>query len=125
MSATEPTQVIEQFVKFFNSADLDGLMDNLYEDDAVLVPAPGADVAKGKPAVRESLAQFLAMNGTMTIVGATAFANGDLALTHSQWKLDVPGQDTMEGTTAEIVRRQADGTWKYVVDNPWGGAILG
>jgi uncharacterized protein (TIGR02246 family) len=125
MSATEPAQVIEQFVKFFNSGDLDGLMDNLYEDDVVFVPAPGADIAQGKPAVRENLAGFLDLKGTMTILSGTAFQNGDLALTHAHWKLEVPGQDAIEATTAEVVRRQSDGSWKYVVDNPWGGAILG
>jgi hypothetical protein len=30
----------------------------------------------------------------------------------------------MEGTTAEVVRRQADGTWRYAIDNPWGGVVL-
>jgi len=35
------------------------------------------------------------------------------------------GAEAMEGVTAEIVRRQSDGTWKYLIDNPWGGAVLG
>ena len=26
----------------------------------------------------------------------------------------------MEGNGVEIVRRQADGTWKFIIDNPWG-----
>jgi ketosteroid isomerase-like protein len=26
----------------------------------------------------------------------------------------------MGATTAEVVRRQADGTWRYVIDNVWG-----
>lgn len=29
------------------------------------------------------------------------------------------------GATAEVVRRQADGSWKYVIDNPDGSALLG
>ena len=125
MGASEPTQVIEQFMKYFNSGDLDGLMDNCYEDDVVLVPAPGSEVATGKAAVREVLQGFLAMKGTMSLISAAGYPNGDIALTHSHWKLEVPGGDPMEATTAEIVRRQSDGTWKYVVDNPWGGAVIG
>ena len=125
MGATEPTQVIEQFMKYFNSADVDGLLDNVYEEDVVLVPAPGGDSISGKAAVREVLQGFLGMGGSMTLLGATAFQNGDIALTHSQWRLEVAGSDPMEATTAEVVRRQADGTWKYMIDNPWGGGVLG
>jgi len=124
MSANEPTQVIEVFAKLFNSGDMDGLMDTLYEDDVVLVPGPGAEVAKGKDAARAVLQEFLNLGGTITIEAAAAYEMGDIALTHSKWKLDVPGADAMTGTTAEIVRRQPDGSWKYVVDNPWGGAVL-
>src|SRR5204863_8928722 len=108
----------------FNSGDLDGLVDNLYEDDVILVPAPGSGTASGKEAVREPLQGFLGMAGTMSLISAAAFPNGDLALTHSHWKLDVPGGEPMAGTTAEVVRRQSDGTWRYVIDNPWGGAVL-
>ncbi len=28
----------------------------------------------------------------------------------------------LHGTTSELVRRQPDGTWKYVIDHPFGGA---
>ena len=31
----------------------------------------------------------------------------------------------MQGTTSDVLRRQADGTWLFVIDNPWGSAILG
>ena len=48
MGVTDPEQVIEQFIKFFNSGDLDGILAELYEDDAVLLSAPGAPVVSGK-----------------------------------------------------------------------------
>jgi ketosteroid isomerase-like protein len=123
MGASEPAQVIEDFIKLFNSGDLDGLLREMYEDEAVLVPSPGTSVS-GKAAIREVLQGFLAMGGTMSLVAATAMQNGDLALTHSKWRLDVPGGDPMASTTAEVVRRQSDGSWKYLIDNPWGGSVL-
>jgi ketosteroid isomerase-like protein len=124
MGATEPTQVIEHFVKLFNSGDLDGLLNELYEDDIVLQPGPGAPIVSGKAAVREVLQGFLAMGGTMSVLSAAAIPNGDLALTHSKWRLEVAGTDPMEAVTAEVVRRQRDGSWRYIIDNPFGGGIL-
>lgn len=123
MGASEPSQVIEHFVKLFNSRDAEGILD-LYEDDAVLLPGPGAPTVSGQAAVREELQGFLAMGGTMSVVGATAIVNGDLALTHSKWRLEVEGNEPMEATTAEVVRRQPDGSWRYIIDNPVGGAVL-
>jgi ketosteroid isomerase-like protein len=31
----------------------------------------------------------------------------------------------MEGTSTEVIRKQADGRWLFVIDNPWGVGILG
>jgi ketosteroid isomerase-like protein len=123
MGATEPEQVIEHFVKRFNSGDIDGILDELYEDGCVMVPALG-QTAVGKAAIREVLQGFLALNGTISVLGAAAARNGELALTHSKWRLDIPGGEPMQATTAEVVRLQPDGSWKYILDNPFGGAIL-
>lgn len=123
MAATEPEQVIHRFCELFNQGDLDGLIANMYEDDAVFIP-PGNTPVSGKAAVTEVLKGFLDLGGTLSILATTTIRNGDLALTHTRWRLDIPGADPMEHVTAEIVRRQPDGTWKYAVDNPWGGAIL-
>ncbi len=124
MAATNPEQVIEQFCSLFNAGDLDGLVNTLYEDDAVFFPSPTDAPVSGKAAVADSLKEYLATGGTVSVVDTTAVKNGDIALTHTHWRLDIPGGEAMEGVTAEIVRRQPDGTWKYVIDNPWGGAVL-
>jgi ketosteroid isomerase-like protein len=123
MGAKDPKQLHELFESYFNAKDLDALL-TLYEDDAVLVAAPGATV-QGTAAIREALEGFVAMNGTMTfIANADPIIAGDLGLMHGHWKLDVPGADAMEGTTAEVAHRGADGEWRYVLDNPWGSSVL-
>jgi ketosteroid isomerase-like protein len=124
MGASEPEQVIDIFCKLFNSKDLAGLIDNLYEDDAILIPEPGAAPVAGKAALTEVLKAFVETGGTISVISTKAVRSGDLALTHTHWRLDIPGADAMEAQTAEVVRRQPDGTWKYAIDNPWGTAVL-
>jgi ketosteroid isomerase-like protein len=124
MGASEPAHVIDVWIKLFNSGDLDGLMSELYEDGAVLQAAPGTPSASGKEAVRAVIEGFLALKGTMSLLASETVVTGDLALCRDYWRLEVPGSDAMEGVTADVVRRQADGSWKYVIDNPFGGAPL-
>ena len=123
MAATEPGQVIEQFAKQFNSGDIEGLA-SLYEDGAVFIPAPGT-VLSDATGLRAALQGFLDTKGTIAIVSTSVVVNGDLALTHSHWRLDIPGGEAREHRSAEVTRRQPDGTWKYAIDNPYGGEHLG
>jgi uncharacterized protein (TIGR02246 family) len=119
--ATGPN-LIDQFAKYFNSGDAEGIA-SLYEDGAAFIPEPGT-VLTDAAGLRAALQAFLDTKGTITIVSTTEAVNGDLALIHSHWRLDIPGADPMEHTSAEVTRRQADGTWKYVLDNPFGGDVL-
>ena len=123
MPATDPGQAIHEFASLFNARDLDGLVE-IYEDGAVLKASPADAPLAGKDAIREALEGFLSLNGTISIVATSIVQVGDIALTQSRWHLDIPGGDPMEHEGAEVLRRQADGTWKYVIDNPWGALIL-
>ena len=42
----------------------------------------------------------------------------------STWNLKGTGPDgsavELSGESVEILRRQADGTWKFIIDSPWG-----
>lgn len=91
----------------------------------MFMPQPGPDTISGKAALREDLKGFIETKGNLKILTTSAFQNGDIALTHTHWRLEIPGADPLEGKTAEVIRRQPDGTWKYVIDNPWGSAVLG
>jgi uncharacterized protein (TIGR02246 family) len=109
--------------RFFNSGDPEGLA-SLYEDGAAFIPDPGT-VRSDAAGLRAALQGFLDTKGTVTIVSTTAVVKGDLALTHSHWRLDISGGQALEHTSAEVTRRQPDGTWRYAIDNPYGGEVLG
>lgn len=119
MGADAPAELHILFAKHYNAGDLDGLM-SLYEENASLVAAPGIAVS-GTDAIREALASMVALKGTIEFVGeGTSYESGDLVLTHGTWVMTAEGMDEIRATTAEVARRQADGTWQYVIDNPFG-----
>lgn len=122
MAGSTPETMHEHFMQAFNSGDLDGLMD-LYEPGIVFVPQPG-QLAEGTDQVREALKGFLALNGPIDLRPISIMQSGDLALIVSHWSLDGTGPDgtplSLASNTVEVVRRGDDGSWRYVIDNPWG-----
>ena len=122
MSANEPGEASTLFERYFADRDLDALM-SLYEDEAVF-PTPRS-TATGLDEIRQTLRAYLDSGATLVFGEPLVFRAGDLALIHTAWTMQMPGGSSSEGATAEVVRRQADGTWKYVIDNPDGTALLG
>jgi uncharacterized protein (TIGR02246 family) len=122
MPATAPEQIHQLFESAFNAADIDGLM-ALYESNAALIAQPGS-VDHGSEQVRAALQGFLALKGRITLNTKLVFTVGDLAYLSNTWSLNGTGPDgnpvALGATTAEVARRQADGTWRYVIDNAWG-----
>lgn len=116
-----PAESVRVFQDVFNAGDLDGLV-SLFEPDAVFVPAPG-QVAAGSAAIREVLANFLAMNGRIEFTRESILQTGDMALKTLEWKLvgdDPDGSTvTLVGHAATALRRQPDGSWRIVIDNPF------
>jgi uncharacterized protein (TIGR02246 family) len=111
------------FEHAFNAGDLEALM-ALYEPDAALIPQPGA-VAEGTAAIRDSLRWFLDRGGQITLATKLVLRVGDLAFLSNRWSLTgatMPDGSPAElgATTAEVARRQPDGSWLYVIDNAWG-----
>ncbi|CCV08280.1 conserved hypothetical protein [Mesorhizobium metallidurans STM 2683] len=89
------------------AGDIDG-MAALFEQHAV-VDSGGGQLTLGREAIRALFADITA-TGRKFAAGdqAPAVINGDLALTSTH----LP-----DGTiTAEVARRQSDGTWLWVID---------
>jgi len=121
-AADTPEGVLAAIVAGINSGDLDSLMP-LYEPNAAFAAEPGT-LAHGPVGVSESLAGFIAMNGTLDIQVTRVLEVDDLALVIGVWSFDGTGPDGeavhLEAQNADVLRRQPDGTWRFVIDNPWG-----
>ena len=83
---------------------------------------PGKPVT-GTAGIRDVLAGVLAMKHQMTIEVPIVMESGDTALMHSHWTLTGTGPDgspvEMDMQSTEIVRKQSDGSWKFIIDNPF------
>lgn len=124
MPAHQPEDLHRLFAEAFNAGDADALL-ALYEPEACLVPQPG-ELARGTDALRAAAGAFLALQGRIELRTRRVLQVGDLALLYGQWTIRGTGADgqavELAGRDVEVVRRQADGTWRYVIDDPFGDA---
>ncbi len=123
MPARKPEECDTLLIEAANRGDLEAAM-ALYEPNASFVQESG-QVVTGLAAIREVMQGFLALKPKFTIeVKAVQSGNGDLALLRAKWSMAGTGPDgkpvTMSGNSTEVVRRQSDGTWRFVIDNPRG-----
>lgn len=93
-----------------NARDVEGLV-ALYEADAVLATPDGGAV-RGEAEIRGFYAALTASAPRFSPGEQhPALRLGDLALTSTR----LPGG---AGATAEVARRQPDGTWRWILDRP-------
>ena len=109
-TARTPEDITRLFVERSNAGDPDGVA-ALYEENAVLAYPPG-QLTVGREAIRELWAAVL-KNAPhfMPEPSLPTLICGDLALTST-----APRDGA--GARAQVIRRQPDGSWLRVIDQP-------
>jgi uncharacterized protein (TIGR02246 family) len=123
MGARTPEECDALFARHLNAGDADAVA-ALYEPQATLV-LEGRAPAVGTDAIRSALRDFVALRPTITMnVVRMLRAGDDVAVLYNDWSLSATQPDGTRvadtGRALEVVRRQADGTWRFVVDDPRG-----
>jgi len=122
MTDFKPQDAHRHFEGAYNSGSIEALL-ALYTTDAHLVTESGR-VVVGHDSIRGELQEFFAIKGRMTVETVSAVQAGNVALLRAQWHLTGTGPDgqsvALGGKTAEVVQRQPDGRWLYLIDNPHG-----
>jgi ketosteroid isomerase-like protein len=97
----------------------------LYEPDAALFSKAG-EVMIGHEAIRANNAALIALKPTFHIERIVTTMNGDgsIATTRMMARLEGTRADGRPVKsvlhTLEVLRRQDDGSWRYVIDDPFG-----
>ena len=118
-----PEQMNTAFAEAFNHRDSERLL-RLYEPGARLRATTDGPDQVGLAAVEETLAGLLALPGRMTSRNRFCLVHDDLALLRADWILvSDDGETLASGSSVELVRRQADGFWRYVIDHAVGASL--
>ena len=108
--ALKPEDLTRLFVERANAKDAAGIAE-LYEEDAVMAYPPGRQTV-GRDAIRALWAELLPKMGRFEPEPPLpTLISGDIALTAT------PPKDGA-GARAQVVRRQPDGTWLRLLDQP-------
>lgn len=116
-------QLDADWAKTVAAKSVDGWV-SYYADTATLL-APGAPAATGKDAIRKTVASFMAAPGfalTFAPVKVEVSKAGDLAYELGTYEMtlnDAKGKpQTQKAQYVVVWGKQADGTWKALVDAP-------
>ena len=108
--ASKPEDLTRLFVECANARDADGIA-ALYEEQAVMAYPPGSQTV-GRDAIRTLWEQVLSHAPHFEQEAPLpTLISGAIALTST------PPQDG-SGARAQVVRRQPDGTWLRLLDQP-------
>ena len=121
MKAHSPAEIHRLFLDAFNCGDVEGIV-ALYEADAVLIESGQPVVGHG--AIGEAYRRLCARKGLMQLTTHSFVeSTGGLAVLHARWTVQFPSaggnMTTSRGISTEVVRRQADGSWLFVIDEPY------
>lgn len=121
MGVAAPEDMAEAFKQLFNDRDGAGLL-ALYHPDA-LFTFDGKTYARGTAEIKAALDGFLASPFKLRGRYESVVTAGDTALCSLRWEmLDVEGWIDQDGVSIEVLKRGADGKWRFAIDDATGAS---
>lgn len=120
MPARDPEQIHALVAAAFNAGDSDAFVE-LYEPDAVLIVPPEGERVSGSDRIRAAVAPTLALHPRTRITVLGKLEGDGLAVTQVRWEMSAERDSEgvrMSGRGTVVSRRQADGSWRIVLDDP-------
>jgi len=119
---TRPEELYPALSEAYNAGDLEAVV-SFYDPKAAVVIKPGR--VTGSPVeLRGALHHLLARGYRLNVDPRTFIPSDDVVLVQGTFTLSGRGEDgaPFERTSrfADVLRRQPDGRWLIVIDNPYG-----
>ncbi len=118
--------VIEHMTNAIQKGDIEGVMAT-YEDTAVISFEPGIPVS-GPAVLREMFQGMIAANPRFDFGGSEVIVAGDIAVHFMPWTMQGTAPDGSQieqgGLSVAVLRKQTDGSWRMVIDNPHGQRLM-
>ena len=119
-------ETINAMVNAYHDRDLDRVMAT-YTQDAVIVFEPGSAISDPKTQ-RQMFAESFQINPKFEFGGHEVFIADDTAVHLTPWTMTGKAPDGTEisqsGLSVAVLKKQADGQWLMVVDNPHGQVLM-
>lgn len=124
---TDVLNTITGMTAAFHAKDIDGVMAS-YEDQATIVFEPGKP-SGDRDAIIAGFRMFFGFEPHFTYGQHEVVVNGDTALHITPWDMTGKAPDgtsiAQSGLSVAVLKRQPDGSWKMVIDNPYGAHVMG
>lgn len=123
LSVTQPHEMNAHFALGFNRRSIEDLL-SLYEPDAIAQGEVNGPIHRGVQAIRSMLEGLLSLPGTMRAVNNFCLQHGDVAILRADWNVSLDdGTVLASGSSAELIRKQVDGRWLYMIDHAVGATV--
>lgn len=120
-------QAVLKMTERFQAADLEGVM-AAYEESATVAFEPAVPTSD-RDRIASMFSEMFALSPRFEYGGHEVLVHGDLALHVAPWTMAGVAPDgsriDQEGLSVAVLRRQRDGNWRIVIDNPHGQHLLG
>jgi ketosteroid isomerase-like protein len=117
----KPEDLLNSQVEEFNKRNISFLM-TLYEKDVCF--ASKSEQVKDPESIRRTLQSFIDMGTKLEARVKRVLQANDLALLITEWTINGTEPDgkpiNLTGRGTVVLRRQSDGNWLMVIENPWG-----
>jgi ketosteroid isomerase-like protein len=115
---TRPQDAHASLAAAFNTGDVNIVM-NMYDVTGIIVPEPGKPVS-GKAEFKQAIEAILSIKGKMEIKTIYCLQTGDIAVGRSEWNIKDGDDIKVSAKGIEVMKQQADGAWKIIVDHAFG-----
>ena len=115
MPAKSPEEICSLFQGHVAEGDIEAVL-NLYDPDAVFLNE-AAEVTSGRQELREEIAPLVSAKARFEFDVRQVIQADNIALMHTRW--NVSGPRAMSVHAIEIARRQPDGTWCWLIGDPF------